>query len=159
MKYIMTSFLVICFLLDGPCSADPPRPNGTIPVEPDWDSIDRAVIESSRQFVAFLKGEIASNEKMVADLRNVTTPEFNRKFPELSVRFSELSSLLLKQMEENRENLKKHERWVREMERFEQQKKQNPGSATDDEGMTRLVKLYQELWGPPAVAPPPREKK
>ncbi len=160
MKCIMASSLVLCLLLTGWCAAEPPeiRPN-PIPVLPDWEAIDHAVLESCRQHCTFLKREIAWKEKELENLKALTTPEMIRKIPELSVRIPELNGLILKQLEQDREDLKKHEKWVQEMERFEQQRKLNPGSGTNDEGMARLEKLYQELWGPPPVAPPPREVK
>jgi hypothetical protein len=60
---------------------------------------------------------------------------------------------------ELREEVVKRKKYLREVERWEQQRKLKPGRETNLEAIGRLQELRRELWPPPSPAPMPREKK
>lgn len=140
----MASF-ALYLVFAGSCVAEPPmiRPHPT-PSLPDTLTLE-SVLESSRRFCIYLRSEIAWEEKLLSDLKGMST--------------ARIDGLILKMLAENREELEKHERWVSELERYLAERNGNPGSETARKAKARLDKVWQELWFPPEIAPPPREKK
>jgi hypothetical protein len=102
------------------------------------------MIESGRRERAFLRECIDREERLIAQYPHVFNPVRSASF--------------LKMVDDSRKELQRLDRWVQELEWYEQQLKLKPGLETDA-ALERLQKLHQELWPPPAVAPQPREKK
>jgi len=159
MKWIMTASLVLFLSLTGWCAGEPPslRPKKTIPALPDIEALDRSFLETCRRYRDFLKREVASDEKWLNELKKISTPERIRRIPELKDRIPKMIVELREGLELNRQELKKWEKFVRELERFEQQRKLNPGSQTEEEGLALLDRFIEELL--PPTAPMPREVK
>jgi len=145
MRCVITAFLVGS-LLAGRAGADPPplHPNPS-PALPDVEAFHRTHLESNRRHAARLKDTIELYEKQLADFSDLLKPE--------------QTAWLRERIQAHREELRKQERWVQELERYEQQRNQKPGAAAGAQAFARLMELRRELWPPPAVAPMPREKK
>jgi len=159
MKWTMTLSLILCLSLTGWCAGEPPslRPKNPIPVLPDIEALDLSFLETCRRYSDFLKREVASDEKWLQELKKLSAPELIRRVPELKDWFPKEIGRVQEGLEEHRQELQKWEKFVRELEKLEQQRKLNPSSRTEEEGLALLDRFIEELL--PPTAPPPREVK
>lgn len=143
MNHTITLTVACCLLPIKWVGAEQPLPHRSPQALPASEAKHRQMLEVCRRDKAQLQEYIAFQEKTLAEFGNLFTPEQKRR--------------LQTNLEYYRNELKKLERLVLELERYEAARKLNPGAATDDEWVIRLQELLKELWGPPPMAPMPRE--
>ena len=144
----MAQSFILGLVLSGACAAEPRLPpyNRTIPIVPslDFGALLDKQLEWNRKGRKLLEGNIEMYERCLRNADLFT--------PEMASRTRQFVAKL-------REEVQRREVWGRELERYQQERKLNPGRETDLDAFERLEKIHRELWGPaaePSVAPPPR---
>ncbi|MCI0699750.1 MAG: hypothetical protein L0241_01520 [Planctomycetia bacterium] len=153
----MLPSLVMCLALTGRLAPDPPSPPERSPEERLLDSfiepLHRHQLELTKSRRVFLEGMIEWYEKQLTD-------------PSLGWNYTPKGANQLRhQLEGWRYQVEFMKKLEAELERYERQRKVNPGSETDSKAIARLEKMFDDwqawkkAWESGVVAPMPREVK
>src|SRR4029078_10278957 len=121
----MLASLILFFSIIGLCSGDPPllRPKQAIPMLPQLDKAP-----SHRDLLELLKRGQKRLEESI---------EIQEKLLDAGIFSLKEASQIRQEWEEWRKELEKKKKYIRELERWEQQRKLKPGPETDGEAIER----------------------